>query len=197
MRGCKRRCERRDRQRRCGSHQRIQAVIRRVMLRIHRAMVHRAASLAAQQRSAMAVCEKSLIHEGAHAVARGLVAIGTRQQRHGGRQQSEDHENGMRTPHRKNPSTWRRQAATPKSACWGRGGGSVSDYATNRELTRNRRVGARERGPHESFSLVSPYSSVSEPRGDSPIHNGKRNPGTWARQNLTMRMQIGCGRLRN
>ena len=44
----------------------------------------------------------------------------------------------------------------------------VSGYATSRELTRNRRVGQRERGPHESFSLVSPYSSVSKPRGDSP-----------------------------
>jgi hypothetical protein len=38
--------------------------------------------------------------------------------------------------------------------------------------------------------LVPPYSSLSEPRGVSPIHNGKRNPGTWARQNLTMRMQM-------
>jgi hypothetical protein len=38
--------------------------------------------------------------------------------------------------------------------------------------------------------LVSPYSSVSELRGDSPIHNGERNPGTWARQNLTMRVPM-------
>src|SRR5580765_2792195 len=36
------------------------------------------------------------------------------------------------------------------------------------ELTRNRQVGQRELGPHESFTLVSPYSSVSKPRGDSP-----------------------------
>src|SRR5215469_736829 len=35
-------------------------------------------------------------------------------------------------------------------------------YRTCQELTRNhRRVGQRDRGPHESFSLVSPYSSVS------------------------------------
>ena len=69
-------------------------------------------------------------------------------------------------------------------------GARGSGNPTNRELTRNRRVGARGHDPHESFSLVSPYSSVSEPRGDSPIHNGKRNPSTWARQNLTMRMQM-------
>jgi len=37
-----------------------------------------------------------------------------------------------------------------------------------RELTRNRRVGQRERSPHESFSLVSPYSSGAKPREDSP-----------------------------
>ena len=33
----------------------------------------------------------------------------------------------------------------------------------------------RERGPHESFSLVSPYSSVSKPRGDSPVKMGKES----------------------
>ncbi len=38
------------------------------------------------------------------------------------------------------------------------------------------RVGQRERGPHESFSLVSPYSSVSKPRGDSPLIMGKGIP---------------------
>ena len=40
----------------------------------------------------------------------------------------------------------------------------LSGYPTSRELARNRRVGQRERGPHDSFSLVSPYSSVSKPR---------------------------------
>jgi hypothetical protein len=45
----------------------------------------------------------------------------------------------------------------------------TSELPTSRELTRNRRVGQRERGPHESFSLVSPYSSVSKPQGDSPL----------------------------
>ena len=44
------------------------------------------------------------------------------------------------------------------------------------ELTRNRRFGQRERGHHESFSLVSPYSSVSKPRGDSPFIMGKGIP---------------------
>jgi hypothetical protein len=65
--------------------------------------------------------------------------------------------------------------------------GQVSGYANFPEvLTRNRWVGQREPGPHESFSLASPYSSVSKPRGDPP-QNGKRDPGTW----------VGCGRLRN
>jgi len=35
---------------------------------------------------------------------------------------------------------------------------NMDGKTTSRELTRNRRVGQRERGPHESFSLVSPYS---------------------------------------
>jgi len=48
----------------------------------------------------------------------------------------------------------------------------MSENATSQELTRNRWVGQRERGPHESFSLVSPYSSVSKPRGDSPLIMG-------------------------
>src|SRR5271156_3455131 len=39
----------------------------------------------------------------------------------------------------------------------------LSGNATSRELTRNRRVGQSERGPHESFSLVSPYSLLSGP----------------------------------
>src|SRR5580704_8278667 len=52
----------------------------------------------------------------------------------------------------------------------------VTGNPTSQEFTRNRRVGQRECGPHESFSLVSPYRSVSKPRGDSPPHNGKRNP---------------------
>src|ERR1700730_10882839 len=57
---------------------------------------------------------------------------------------------------------------------------------TYRELTRNRWVGQRERGLHESFSLVSPYSSVSKPRGGFPLINGKRIPymGGSATQNL-------------
>jgi hypothetical protein len=38
-----------------------------------------------------------------------------------------------------------------------------------------RDFGQRERGPHESFSLVSPYSLCPKPRGD-PSHSGKRNP---------------------
>src|SRR5689334_11647991 len=54
----------------------------------------------------------------------------------------------------------------------------VSGNATYRELTRNRRVGQRERGLHESFSLVSPYSSVSKPRGGFPSLMGKE-PRTW------------------
>lgn len=41
----------------------------------------------------------------------------------------------------------------------------MSAYAIYRELSRNRRVGQRERGLYESFSLVSPYSSVAKPRG--------------------------------
>ena len=49
----------------------------------------------------------------------------------------------------------------------------MSENATSQELTRNRWVGQRERGPHESFSLVSPYSSVSKPRADSPLIMGK------------------------
>ena len=52
----------------------------------------------------------------------------------------------------------------------------MSENATSQELTRNRWVGQRERGPHESFSLVSPYSSVSKPRGDSPLIMGKGIP---------------------
>jgi hypothetical protein len=43
----------------------------------------------------------------------------------------------------------------------------------SRELTLNRRVGQRKRSPHESFSLVSSYSSVSKRRGDSPFIMGK------------------------
>jgi hypothetical protein len=35
----------------------------------------------------------------------------------------------------------------------------------------------------ESFSLVSPYSSVSKPQEDSP-HNRRGKPGTWARVQL-------------
>ena len=61
------------------------------MFGVHRALMQRAGSLPAQQWGVAAVREKSLIHEGAHAVARGLVAIGTREQRHWGRQQGEDH----------------------------------------------------------------------------------------------------------
>jgi hypothetical protein len=62
----------------------------------------------------------------------------------------------------------------------------LSGNATYRELTRNRRVGQRERGLHESFSLVSPYSSVAKPRGGFPLINGKRIPymGGSATQNL-------------
>src|ERR1700756_5454609 len=58
--------------------------------------------------------------------------------------------------------------------------------STYRELTRNRRVGQRERGLDESFSLVSPYSSVSKPRGGFPLINGKGIPymGGSATQNL-------------
>lgn len=33
---------------------------------------------------------------------------------------------------------------------------------------------------------IAQYPSL----GEIPPHNGKRNPGTWARQNLTMRMQM-------
>src|SRR5271169_6725309 len=51
-----------------------------------------------------------------------------------------------------------------------------SGNATSRQLTRNRWVGLRERSPHESFSLVSPYSSVSKPRADSPLIMGKGIP---------------------
>jgi hypothetical protein len=40
-------------------------------------------------------------------------------------------------------------------------------------------VGQRERGPHESFSLVSPYSSVSKPRGGPLLIMGKESR-TWA-----------------
>jgi hypothetical protein len=37
-----------------------------------------------------------------------------------------------------------------------------------------RKVG--QSGLHESFSFVSPYSSVSKPRGGFPLINGKRIP---------------------
>jgi len=62
----------------------------------------------------------------------------------------------------------------------------LTGNATSRELTRNRRVGQRERGPHESSSLVSPYSSISKPRGDSPVKMGKESwyLGVNATQNL-------------
>src|SRR4029077_14620382 len=50
-------------------------------------------------------------------------------------------------------------------------------HPTYRELTRNRRVGQRERGLHESFWLVSPYSSVSKPRGGFPLIKGGSNDG--------------------
>jgi hypothetical protein len=33
---------------------------------------------------------------------------------------------------------------------------------------------------------IAQYPSL----GEIPPHNGKRNPSTWARQNLTMRMQM-------
>src|SRR5271170_8441063 len=53
----------------------------------------------------------------------------------------------------------------------------MSGNRTSRELTRNGGVGQRGRGVHESFLVVSPYSSVSKSRGDSP-YEGKRNRRT-------------------
>src|SRR5271156_6471998 len=53
----------------------------------------------------------------------------------------------------------------------------MSGYPTYQELGRNRWVGQRERGPHESFSLVSPYGSLSKLHGE-------------ARTNLTRRISI-------
>src|SRR6266852_4614187 len=52
----------------------------------------------------------------------------------------------------------------------------MSGNPTSRDLTRNRRVGERKRGPHESFSLVSSYSAQYPSLGEIPPHNGKRNP---------------------
>jgi hypothetical protein len=54
--------------------------------------------------------------------------------------------------------------------------GQVFGCANFPELTRNRWVGQRAPGPHESFSLASPYSSVSKPQGDSPLIMGKGIP---------------------
>ena len=53
------------------------------------------------------------------------------------------------------------------------------------DLLRNRRLGREKCGRHESFSLVSPYSSVSRPQGDSPLTMGKGIPylGGGATQN--------------
>jgi hypothetical protein len=34
----------------------------------------------------------------------------------------------------------------------------ITGLLTSRQLRRNRQIGQRERGPHESFLLVSPYS---------------------------------------
>ena len=70
---------------------------------------------------------------------------------------------------------------------------------TSRELNRNRRVG--QRGPHESFSLVSPYGSVSKRRGDSPITMGKRIPVPGRESNselaLLFRGKLTCTTQRN
>jgi hypothetical protein len=44
----------------------------------------------------------------------------------------------------------------------------MSGNRTSRELTRNGGVGQRGRGVHESFLVVSPYSSVSKSRGIPP-----------------------------
>lgn len=60
---------------------------------------------------------KSLIHEGAGAVAGGLAAIGTRQQRHGSRQQREDHENGVCAMHRKHSTTRASLPARKRNIC--------------------------------------------------------------------------------
>jgi hypothetical protein len=59
--------------------------------------------------------------------------------------------------------------------------GHVSGYPTYQESTRNRQASHTERGAHESFSLVSPYSSVSKRRGEiPPSYCLEDNPGTWA-----------------
>ena len=79
----------------------------------------------------------------------------------------------------------------------------MSGKPTYQELTRNRLVGQRERGPHETCSLVSPYCSVSKPRGDYPVKMGKgilvpgreRNsePALLFRRRLTcMTQRSGC-----
>jgi len=76
----------------------------------------------------------------------------------------------------------------------------MSGFPTSQELTRNRRVGQRECGPRESFSLVSPYRSVSKPRGDSPLIRGNGIPYLGGRNSepaLLFRGRLACMTQRN
>ena len=90
-RGHGRNQERYDRVWRSGRHHRIQAIVRRMMFHVHRALMDRSASLPAEHGAAVRVRLKGAIDEVAHAIASRPVAIGACQQRHRRRQQREDH----------------------------------------------------------------------------------------------------------